>query len=196
MQQSWAGPLFPSSSPSPSSPPSPSSISRSLHVHLLSGEDAEAPSLAAAAAVAAAARREDREDEERKGRERAAAAGKDGAKDPHPPPPPPPSREDEEEEEEEEAEARRREKTSSSSSSSSSAAALDAALAATRFGPPSAARPQVCLCYGGHFSLAGFPAWGLAQAEVYSMGPLAEATRAGVEEAAARFVGTAQRFGR
>ena len=87
---------------------------------------------------------------------------------------------------------------SSSSSSSSSARELDAALAATRFGPASAARPQVCLCYGGGaaLSLAGYPSWGLAQSEVYRMGPLREASRRGIREAAERFVSTAQRFGR
>jgi hypothetical protein len=84
------------------------------------------------------------------------------------------------------------------SSASSSTSDLDAALAATRFGGPCAARPQVCLCFGrgACFTLAGYPSWGLAQSEVYPMGPLREATRRGVREAAERFVSTAQRFGR
>ena len=195
-QQSWAGPLFvasSSSAPSTSSSPPPSSSHPSpssppsLHVHLLSGEDAEAPLLAAAAAVAVA-----RKEEESKKVAAAAAVAGDGAKTDAAPASPPTSLPSKPREEEGDM------PPSSSCSSSSSARELDTALAATRFGGASAARPQVCLCYGrgGALTLAGFPAWGLAQSEVYSMGPLREATRRGVREAAERFVSTAQRFGR
>lgn len=184
IQSGWSGPVVSVEGASPSPPPR-----GDLHVHLLSGEDAERPLLAAAAAVAAAS---------------AAVTEKSGG-----------GGDDSDKDDDGGGDDERRQKSNSAASSSTASAsksgrdALDAALdaaaaaAAAAVASPSkspfsswSSKPDVALCYGDHLTLAGFPPWGLAQSEIYAMGPLREARREGVEEAAARFLSTSQRFGR
>lgn len=63
-------------------------------------------------------------------------------------------------------------------------------------GPAVAARPDLVMVAGPYLTLAGYPPYHVASAELYHLGPLKQVTMARIAAVIARFQRTSQRFGR